>query len=336
MWTPCSWREPLSDYEEGLLNERHRQSSGHMKAFFLSAVSMAVFVMSLSAKLPEVSVGKLTRWANFPSSYMGSVTIDIWTPEELDGSVRYPVVYMHDGQMLYDASQTWNGQAWEVDEVLGKAIEDERLPPAIVVGIHNSGANRWGDYFPLKVWESLPDAFRHGVVDEGTVPRRYHAADGMRANQYLKFIVEELRPAVAKAFPVDESLEKTTVMGSSMGGLISMYALCEYPDVFGRAACLSTHWIGMTPMKSNPIPEAFVRYLEAHLPEPGPHRIYFDHGTETLDAHYGVWQKQVDSVMRAKGFDSSNWVTKVFEGTDHSEAAWASRLSIPFEFLLEE
>lgn len=322
--------------EEDLLNGRYGQSSLAMNASTFSAALLVVFATSLSASLPDVSVGKLTRWANFPSSHMGSVTVDIWTPEALDPMVRYPVVYMHDGQMLYDASRSWNGQAWEVDEVLGKAIEDDRLPPAIVVGIHNSGTNRWGDYFPLKVWESLPDAFRLSVVEEGTVPKRYRAPEGMRADRYLKFIVEELRPAVAKAFPVDESLEKTSVMGSSMGGLISMYALCEYPAVFGRAACLSTHWIGMTPMESNPIPEAFVRYLEAHLPEPGTHRIYFDHGTETLDAYYGVWQKQVDSVMRAKGFNSSNWVTKVFEGTDHSEAAWAARLSIPLEFLLED
>lgn len=336
MLTPCSWHEAVFHFGEDLLNERYGQSSDAMKALTFSATLLVVSVGSLIASLPEVSVGKLTRWANFPSSYLGSVTIDIWTPEALDPSVRHPVIYMHDGQMLYDASRSWNGQAWEVDEVLGKAIEEKTLPPAIVVGIHNSGTNRWGDYFPLKVWDTLPEAFRLGVVEEGTVPARYRAAEGMRADRYLKFIVEELRPAVAKAFPVDESLQKTTVMGSSMGGLISMYALCEYPDVFGRAACLSTHWIGMTPMESNPIPEAFVRYLEAHLPDPQSHRIYFDHGTETLDAHYGIWQKQVDSVMRAKGFDSSNWVTKVFEGTDHSEAAWAARLSIPLEFLLED
>ena len=69
-----------------------------------------------------------------------------------------------------------------------------------------------------------------------------------------------------------------------MGALISLYALCEYPDVFAGAACLSTHWPGLFSMDNNPVPGAFFSYLKKSLPSPGKHRIYFDHGTETLDA----------------------------------------------------
>lgn len=290
----------------------------------------------LSAAIPEVTKGTLVRWASFASAHMGEVVVDIWTPQPLDATGRYPVIYMHDGQMLHDAAQTWNGQAWEVDAVLGAAIAKGGLPPVIVVGIHNSGTNRWGDYFPSKVWKALPEAFRSRMEAGANVPQRYDAPLGMRSDAYLKFLVEELHPAIAGAFPVDPAPEKTAIMGSSMGGLISLYALCEYPDVFGRAACLSTHWIGMMPMEDNPIPEAILDYLGSHLPSPGRNRIYFDHGTETLDAHYGEWQVRVDEVMRKNGYAPPLWVTRVYPGTDHSEAAWSGRLLDPVRFLLAD
>lgn len=122
-------------------------------------------------------------------------------------------------------------------------------------------------------------------------------------------------------------------MGSSMGGLISLYAICEYPDVFGAAACLSTHWPGIFTMENNPIPEAFYRYLENNLPDPRKNKIYFDFGTATLDAMYPPLQAEVDKIMIKKGFSSGSWQTLKFEGEDHSEKAWKKRLPIPLTFL---
>jgi hypothetical protein len=119
-----------------------------------------------------------------------------------------------------------------------------------------------------------------------------------------------------------------------MGGLISMYAICEYPAVFGGAACLSTHWPGIFQVENNPIPNAFYRYLKKNLPNPKNHKIYFDFGTATLDALYEPLQNEVDLIMKQKGFSTKNWITKKFEGENHSEIAWQKRLHIPFEFLL--
>jgi len=109
-----------------------------------------------------------------------------------------------------------------------------------------------------------------------------------------------------------------------MGGLISMYAICEYPDVFGGAACLSSHWPGTFTLDNNPIPQAFYNYLKKNLPSPKTHKIYFDYGTKTLDAMYPPLQEQVDIIMKSKGFTSKSWITKKFEGEDHSERAWQS------------
>ena len=116
-------------------------------------------------------------------------------------------------------------------------------------------------------------------------------------------------------------------MGSSMGGLISLYALTEYPAVFGGAACLSTHW----PAGGG----VMIDYLRSALPDPAGHRIYFDHGTATLDSLYPPFQRRADAVMRAAGYvEGRDWVTRVFAGAEHSERAWRVRVEQPLIFLL--
>ncbi|MFD1079739.1 hypothetical protein, partial [Longispora fulva] len=88
--------------------------------------------------------------------------------------------------------------------------------------------------------------------------------------------------------------------------------------------------------ENNPIPEAFLAYLDSNLPPPGHHKFYFDYGTETLDAMYEPYQKKVDSLMQAHGYTGANWKTEKFEGADHSENSWKKRLKIPLRFLLKE
>jgi enterochelin esterase-like enzyme len=151
----------------------------------------------------------------------------------------------------------------------------------------------------------------------------------------LKFIVTELKPLIDKKYAVYADRKHTFIAGSSMGGLISMYAICEYPSVFGGAACISTHWIGTFSPDNNPVPEAFIKYLESNLPNPKNHKIYFDCGDKTLDVFYPPIQKKVDEVMVSKGFNSKNWTTRYFPGKDHSEKSWNERLDIPLMFLLQ-
>ena len=116
-------------------------------------------------------------------------------------------------------------------------------------------------------------------------------------------------------------------MGSSMGGLISLYAICEYPQVFGGAGCVSTHWLAGENM--------LVDYFGAALPDPIDHKLYFDYGTETLDADYEPYQLRMDERLAARGYErDQNWVTRKFPGAEHSEVAWRTRVRIPLEFLL--
>ncbi len=120
-----------------------------------------------------------------------------------------------------------------------------------------------------------------------------------------------------------------------MGGLISMYALCEYPKVFGGAACLSTHWPGIFLVENNPIPQAFNEYLDSKLPKLKKSKLYFDYGNQTLDALYPPLQEEVDKLLKTQNPNMKyKWETRFFEGKDHSEKAWKERVHIPLLFLL--
>lgn len=156
----------------------------------------------------------------------------------------------------------------------------------------------------------------------------------VRSDSYLTFLVDELKPYIDKTYSVLTDKDNTFVAGSSMGGLISLYAMSEYPDVFGGAACISTHWPGSAKAEWTPITDQFMRYVEQSVPKPGTHRIYFDYGDQTLDAVYPPMQQKVDSIMRAKGYDSSNWLTVYAKGADHTETSWQARLDQPLIFLL--
>ena len=283
--------------------------------------------------LPHVSSGTIQRIENFPSKFVTARNVDVWLPEGYNPEKKYSVLYMHDGQMLFDSTLSWNRTSWDVDDVIAKLLHDKRIEPVIVVGIWNGGATRHPDYFPQRPFESMTQSEKDTVINElmrskwTTTPLK-PVSDG-----YLQFLVKELKPYIDKHYPTYADRKNTFVTGSSMGGLISMYAICEYPDVFGGAACMSTHWPGTFTVQNNPIPDAFVRYMKANLPNPKTHKIYFDCGDQSLDALYPPLQKKVDEVMREKGFTEKNWITKSFPGADHSEKAWRKRLDVPLVFL---
>jgi len=309
---------------------------GHTKILKAFTLVCTTLMHTAQAQMPQVTTGKMIRHADMPSKYVTQRHVDVWLPEGYDGTRKHAVLYMHDGQMLYDSNTTWNRQAWEVDEVLGRLIATAQVEPTIVVGVWNGGTTRHADYFPQKPFESLPKSFTDSLVSSGNRPNGSKLfAEPVKSDGYLKFLVEELKPFIDKNYATYSDAAHTFVMGSSMGGLISMYAICEYPQVFGGAACLSTHWPGIFSIENNPVPQAFLSYLDTHLPNPKNHKIYFDYGTATLDALYPPLQQQADAVMKKNNWTSKNWVTLAFEGADHSERAWNARLDKPLLFLLK-
>ena len=282
----------------------------------------------------NLSSGTIQRIENFPSDFVRPRNVDVWLPENYSKDKKYAVLYMHDGQMLFDASTTWNKQEWKVDEVASQLMKVGKTKDFIVVAMWNHADIRHPNYYPQKPFESLPEKYKDSIVNSA---KKQYGSDfkALDSDNYLKFIVEEVKPYIDSHYSVKTDARNTFVAGSSMGGLISMYALCEYPNVFGGSACLSTHWVGIQPYKGNPIPETFFKYLEESLPSPKTHKIYFDYGTATLDKFYLPYQHRVDEVLKLKGFDDTNSKNLKFEGHAHDEISWAKRLDVPLTFLLK-
>lgn len=288
------------------------------------------------AQLPVPISGKIVRHENFSSAFVTARNIDVWLPEGYDNKKKYAVLYMHDGQMLYDANITWNKQEWGVDETLTLLKQKNKIRDCIVVGVWNGGSTRHADYFPQKPFESL-DTKQKELLYTAVRNSGQSVFQGFEINSddYLRFLVKELKPFIDKTYRTHIDRANTFIAGSSMGGLISMYAICEYPEIFGGAACLSTHWPGIFSLENNPLPDAFINYLKANLPNPKNHTIYFDTGDQTLDELYPPIQSRVDDVMKARGYNKKNWITKYDPGADHSENSWKKRLDIPLTFLLK-
>ena len=194
---------------------------------FLSVVAILTACTS-SPKAPfsesnlEVTSGNLWHADIFSPELNETIKIDVWTPKGYTDSKKYPVIYMHDGQNLFDANSTWNHQAWEIDSVLGSLIADNKVKPAIVVGIHSVDTTRIGDLMPERVVEMTPPGEVREFIDR-------MCRSQYRADEYLSFIVNTLKPTIDSHFSTLTDRKSTSIMGSSMGGLISIYGVTEHP-----------------------------------------------------------------------------------------------------------
>jgi predicted alpha/beta superfamily hydrolase len=281
------------------------------------------------AKCQDIT-GTLNKYLNFNSNFVDPRNVDIWLPPSYERSPnkRYPVLYMHDGQVIFQRGRGFSGEEWAVDETMTRLIKEGKIKEAIVVGIWNTG-KRFREYQPNKPFEKLNEKYK---PLRKSIDSEYHG--GPMADAYLQFIVKELKPFVDKHYRTLTNKENTYMMGSSMGGLITIYAIAQYPEVFGDVACLSTHF-PVSLQQNNPmIPTLIINYLKTKLTKSNHNRIYFDYGDQTLDAWYAPYQKQMDEVMKLNGFEAGkNWKTQFFPGEEHSEVAWRKRLEIPLQFL---
>lgn len=250
----------------------------------------------------------------------------VWTPPQYaeDPQAFFPVVYMHDGQNLFMSEKSYTHVTWGVAEVMTRLSRWGFIQPAIIVGIDNT-PNRIGDYLPTRPFETSEGQAYIKDLHEQSV-EELERFDFV-ADTYLQLIVEEIKPRVDRDFRTQPERERTFVMGSSMGGLISLYALVEFPKVFGGAGCFSTHW---------PILGQFTGpYLRKALPKAGSHKLYFDYGTGGNDAQYAPWQAEVDQILREKGYvPGEDWLTRVAPGAIHHEQAWRRRIHLALRFFL--
>ncbi len=295
--------------------------------------ALALLMVAASAVVPAQAAPRLIRHAAFQSAEVSPRDVTVWLPDgyRADGP-PLPVIYMQDGQNLHDGARAFGGQSWGVGETAARLIREGKIPPVIIVGIDNS-ATRGRDYLPQRIYDLLPEASRTMIRDGwGGAPQ---------SDAYLNFLVRELKPFIDKQYRTRTDRASTFVMGSSMGGLISLYAQVQYPEIFGGSASLSMHWLlgnsgaplPEPPLYTRQVLRAFETWIAlAHL-SAERHRIYVDRGTETLDARYTPYTAPFEAFMRRAGWGDS-FTSRVYPGTDHSEKSWSARLADPLTFLL--
>jgi len=279
--------------------------------------------------------GRFVSYDAFPSRHVTSRKVVVWLPPGYDQSAtRHAVLYMHDGQNLFDPATSMAGQPWAVDKCLAGLMRVGKIRRTMVVAIAST-PDRRREYTPAEPMNALPPAISGLATDENAT---------ILSEEYLRFLVTELKPFIDANFRTLVRRDDTFIVGSSRGGLISLYALARYPEVFGAAGCLSIHWTITTryevlfppgDARVSALAEAYLAWLAVHLPSAGSHRLYFDHGTLNLDSLYAPFQQQADVLLAKKGYRQGvDWMTKVFPGADHNEQSWRERLHIPLQFLL--
>ena len=262
--------------------------------------------------------GRLVYWTDVRSAFLGPTRhVEIWLPPGYDSAsaTRYPVLYMHDGQNLFDPRIANTGIDWGVDEAVMRLVGRGAIPPVIVVGVWST-AERGPEYSP---WH--------------------------RASAYARFLIEELMPRVDAEFRTLTGPANTAVMGSSMGGLLSFYLVTHHPDRFGACGCVSTHF----PLSEKVVAENFrelattavpdsvpfvVRDIERGLRAPRSARYWFDYGGLGLDSAYGPTHEIVRRWLLEQGrVEGRDFVIRRYADATHNEASWRARLEDPLTFL---
>lgn len=284
---------------------------------------------------PSCKWGTTKRFLAHCSQLDTDYTVDVLLPEGYDPSdaARYPVVYMHDGQNLFDPSISFGGVSWGIDKVLSRLSQWNTFRTPIIVGVHNREELRASDYLCQKV---ITDYIPADQLDAANI--MYLVNNHPNSDAYTSFLANDLKKAIDARFNTLADRDNTFIMGSSMGGLASLYAMCEYPDVYGGAACLSTHWIGNFDYNSTIFPTAVLAYMADRLPSPDTHKLYLDHGTEGLDSAYPQWNRKALETAAAKDYsqESGSLLSYIAKDADHNERSWSERVNIPMQFMLDE
>ena len=219
---------------------------------------------------------------------------------------RYPVLYMHDGQNLYNPEDAFGGVVWGADKTAQELILTNQIEPLIIVGIYNAGKHRIDQYTPVK--SSVGKMRGHGG----------------KADHYGRMIIEELKPFIDKEYLTKPEREFTGLGGSSLGGLVSLHLGFKRPDVFSRLAVLSpaVWWAN----------NQIIREI-AGIGERLPLRIWLDIGSkEGVRIKHQV--RALREILLANGWEE-NLDLAFYEIPEarHDESAWAARFDEVLKFL---
>jgi predicted alpha/beta superfamily hydrolase len=255
--------------------------------------------------------GNIKRHRAFPSKILGNrrdVLVYLPRGYRRFSRRRYPVLYLQDGQNVFDAATSFSGVEWGVDEAAERLIKENLIEPLIVVAVANTGEQRIDEYAPTR-----------GVIDAKA--KRKRRSKGL-ARKYARFLIDELKPYIDQKYRTNPDAEFTGLGGSSLGGLVTLTIGILYPQVFSRLIVMSPSiwWDDF----------AIYRLVDSIQQKP-PLKVWLDTGT----AEPG-WNQARELVNRLleKGWKLQKDVLYMeSQGADHSEAAWAARVEPALRFL---
>ncbi|MDQ3586495.1 MAG: alpha/beta hydrolase [Pyrinomonadaceae bacterium] len=256
---------------------------------------------------PPARTGNFRAHKNFHSAFLAhDRDVLVYLPPGYDAGAgqHYPVLYLHDGQNLFDPATAFiPGQDWHFHQTAEALIAAEAIEPLIIVGIYNTGTHRIDEYTPVK--DTLSKI-------------------GGQADRYGRMLVEELKPLIDAEYRTLPNTANTGLGGSSLGGLVTLYLGLKYPHVFGKLAVISPAiWWGR---------RIILRYVHALRTKPEL-RIWLDMGT-----HEGGNTLRDAALLRdaliARGFKLEDDL-KYLEvaGAHHSEQDWAQRVAPILSYL---
>ena len=296
---------------------------------------LALLALAPARASQPADTGRLLDYRDVEAAGLPAQRLTVWLPPgyDRDTATRYPVLYMHDGHNLFDPALSNFNKVWAADRAMLAASADGTVRPHIIVGVWAPGADRYRQYLPRPVHEAAPPALRAQMDAMAGGP--------IVSDAYLAWLAGPLKRWVDASFRTLPGRDHTAIAGSSMGGLMSCHAFLERPDIYGRAACVSSHWPAADPRapdRDDAALAAFWRgWFAARLGRADGRRLWLDHGTATLDAFYAPYQREVDVAIAGAGWvRGRDWESRVYQGAEHEENAWAARLPEILRWLLEQ
>lgn len=298
-------------------------------------IAAVLALLGLAAPLAAQEQGRLIEYERIPAAGLPDQRLTIWLPPGYDaGDARYPVLYMHDGHNLFDVKNSNFNKIWAADKAMLAAVASGKVEPHIIVGIWAPGPDRHRQYLPRSLYEATSGSLRAQM-------NMMTSGGQVVSDRYLEWIAGPLKSWADASFRTRPGRDDTAIVGSSMGGLMSCYAFLESPQVFGRAGCISSHWPAVDPRAvaaggdEAGLAALWDAWFAARLGQPDGRRVWMDHGTATLDQFYTPYQQVIDARFASAGWQKGrDWESKVYEGAEHEENAWAARLPEIFGWLL--
>ena len=307
-------------------------------------LSLILFSMNISSNLSIGSIEEVFLESN--QSYQRRIQIFYPYSDKIDNETIF--IIMNDGEELFDENDSWNGKAWNIDKYFLDSAEEITNKNIVVIAIDSAKrvngkiideTRRYAEYFPN-------ESIQH--FDKGLRKNLYKSLIDKAELNHPDFITKKLLPFLEDKFNTKLGKHNLGIMGASMGGLSAINTVIEHPDLFGFVGCISTHWIGIRPSEYLLLPFSFalderkiigdkvttdgvVKYIEMNSEKLKDIKIYFDHGTESLDAFYPAAQKSVNDILDTQGIE---YKYIIFDGYGHEPEYFGKRFGSILSYLI--